>query len=113
MTDRGPDGAGIAIYPGAGGGRAKVDVQCTAPRRDFATLDGAPRDALGPPVAPKVKATRAVIELPATQVEAARGGLLVIMGNKSSTTTGDGGMTEEGRSNSRVLVHRDCPAATA
>ena len=27
MTDRGPDSAGIAIYSGAGAGRAKITVQ--------------------------------------------------------------------------------------
>ena len=46
MTDRGPDSAGIAIYSGAGEGRAKLTVQSAHPGRDFANLDADLKDAI-------------------------------------------------------------------
>lgn len=75
MTDRGPDSAGIAIYNSAGKGLGKITVQSSAPEADFKGLDGDLHDALGTPVTLIVKSTHAVIELPATQIEAARSAL--------------------------------------
>ena len=38
MTDRGPDSAGIAIYGGVDGKKAKVTIQSSAPESDFSDL---------------------------------------------------------------------------
>lgn len=72
MTDRGPDSAGIAIYNGAGDGRAKITVQSSTPEQDFATLDQDLKDAIGTPVLILIKSTHAVLEVPVGQLEAAR-----------------------------------------
>lgn len=75
MTDRGPDSAGIAIYSGAGEGRAKITVQSANPGRDFKDLDSDLHDALGQPVLLLIKDTHAVLEVPLDQLEAARSAL--------------------------------------
>lgn len=75
MTDRGPDSAGIAIYGGAGDGRAKITVQSADPTADFARLDEDLKDAIGTPVLMLVKSTHAVLEVPTAQIEAARSAL--------------------------------------
>jgi methylamine---glutamate N-methyltransferase subunit A len=75
MTDRGPDSAGIAIYSGAGQGRAKITVQSANPKRDFKDLDLALKDAIGQPVLMLEKDTHAVLEVPLNQLEAARSAL--------------------------------------
>jgi glutamate synthase domain-containing protein 1 len=75
MTDRGPDSAGIAIYSGAGQGRAKITVQSADPTREFANLDADLRDAIGQPVLMLIKDTHAVLEVPLAQLEAARSAL--------------------------------------
>lgn len=75
MTDRGPDSAGIAIYGGAGDGRAKITVQSANPTADFARLDEDLKDAIGTPVLMLVKSTHAVLEVPTAQIEAARSAL--------------------------------------
>ena len=72
MTDRGPDSAGIAIYSGAGEGRAKLTLQSATPEADFSGLDAALSDALGAQVAMVVKSTHAVLDLPADQLAPAR-----------------------------------------
>ena len=72
MTDRGPDSAGIAIYSGAGQGLAKLTVQSSNPTKDFKDLDGDLGAAIGQPVTMLVKDTHAVLEVPLTQIEAAR-----------------------------------------
>ena len=75
MTDRGPDSAGIAIYSGAGEGRAKITVQSSNPGRDFAGLDADLHAAIGQPVLLLIKDTHAVLEVPLDQMEAARSAL--------------------------------------
>lgn len=75
MTDRGPDSAGIAIYSGAKDGLGKITVQSAHPETDFKNLDGDLHDAIGQPVALRVKSTHAVLELPVGQMEAARSAL--------------------------------------
>lgn len=75
MTDRGPDSAGIAIYSGAGEGRAKITVQSAFPAREFANLDADLKEAIGAPVLMLIKDTHAVLEVPVGQLEAARSAL--------------------------------------
>jgi methylamine---glutamate N-methyltransferase subunit A len=75
MTDRGPDSAGIAIYSGAGEGRAKITVQSATPAVDFKNLDADLHDAIGQPVLMLVKDTHAVLEVPLAQLDAARSAL--------------------------------------
>ncbi len=75
MTDRGPDSAGIAIYSGAGEGRAKITVQSANPGVEFKDLDAALHDAIGQPVLMLVKDTHAVLEVPLDQLDAARSAL--------------------------------------
>lgn len=75
MTDRGPDSAGIAIYSGAGEGRAKITVQSANPGKEFHNLDEDLKDAIGQPVLMLVKDTHAVLEVPLAQLEAARSAL--------------------------------------
>ena len=75
MTDRGPDSAGIAIYSGAGAGRAKITVQSATPSVDFADLDADLHDAIGQPVLMLVKDSHAVLEVPLDQLDAARAAL--------------------------------------
>lgn len=75
MTDRGPDSAGIAIYSGAGEGRAKITVQSATPIADFKNLDADLHDAIGQPVLMLVKDSHAVLEVPLAQLDAARSAL--------------------------------------
>ena len=75
MTDRGPDSAGIAIYSGAGEGRAKITVQSSHPTVEFHNLDQDLKDAIGKPVLMLIKDTHAVLEVPLDQLEAARSAL--------------------------------------
>ncbi len=75
MTDRGPDSAGIAIYSGAGEGRAKITVQSADPAKDFKNLDADLHDAIGQPVLMLIKDTHAVLEVPLDQLDAARSAL--------------------------------------
>jgi len=75
MTDRGPDSAGIAIYSGAGEGRAKITVQSSRPARDFQNLDRDLHDAIGMPVLMLHKDSHAVLEVPLDQLQAARSAL--------------------------------------
>jgi methylamine---glutamate N-methyltransferase subunit A len=67
MTDRGPDSAGIAIYGGAAGGRAKVTVQSANPSVDFAGLADALK-AEGVDASFVVKSTHAVLDIPADKI---------------------------------------------
>jgi methylamine---glutamate N-methyltransferase subunit A len=75
MTDRGPDSAGIAIYSGAGEGRAKITIQSANPAHEFKNLDADLKDAIGKPVLMLVKDTHAVLEVPLDQLDAARSAL--------------------------------------
>jgi glutamate synthase domain-containing protein 1 len=67
MTDRGPDSAGIAIYGGAAGGRAKVTIQSADPSVDFAGLADALKNE-GVDASVVVKSTHAVLDIPADKI---------------------------------------------
>lgn len=72
MTDRGPDSAGIAIYGGAAGGRAKVTIQSANPSVDFEGLaEALPSEGIEASVV--VKSTHAVLDLPASKAGEVRG----------------------------------------
>ncbi len=75
MSDRGPDSAGIAIYSGAGEGRAKITVQSAQPEADFKALDKDLATAIGAPVTILIKSTHAVLDVPHGQMDAARAAL--------------------------------------
>ncbi|MGO8078243.1 hypothetical protein AB9F41_38680, partial [Rhizobium leguminosarum] len=47
MTDRGPDIAGIAIYGDASGDNAKITIQSSNPKKDFAGLEAELGQAVG------------------------------------------------------------------
>jgi glutamate synthase domain-containing protein 1 len=89
MTDRGPDSAGIAIYSRAEDGLGKITVQSANPKRDFAELDKDLHDAIGQPVAIKIKSTHAVIELPLDQIEAARSAISALRPDVRVMSSGD------------------------
>lgn len=89
MTDRGPDSAGIAIYSGAKDGLGKITVQSANPQRDFKNLDGDLHDAIGQPVAMRVKSTHAVIEVPIGQMDAARSALSHLRPDVKVMSAGD------------------------
>ncbi len=89
MTDRGPDSAGIAIYSGAGQGRAKITVQSANPGREFANLDADLRDAVGQPVLMLIKDTHAVLEVPLAQLDAARSALTHLRPNVKVMSAGE------------------------
>lgn len=89
MTDRGPDSAGIAIYSGEGDGLIKITVQSANPDKDFKTLDAELKEAIGQPVAMKIKSTHAVLEVPAEQVEAARSALAHLRPQMKVMSVGD------------------------
>ena len=90
MTDRGPDSAGIAIYSGAGQGRAKLTVQSAHPGRDFPNLDADLKDAIGTPVLLLIKDTHAVLEVPMGQLEAARSALTHLRPEVKVMSAGEG-----------------------
>ena len=75
MTDRGPDSAGIAIYSGAGKDRAKITVQSARPGVDFHNLDADLAAAIGMPVLMLEKDSHAVLDVPLSQLAAARSAL--------------------------------------
>ncbi len=89
MTDRGPDSAGIAIYNGAGDGRAKITVQSATPEADFATLDEDLKNAIGTPVLILIKSTHAVLEVPVGQLDAARSALAHLRPGVKIMSAGD------------------------
>jgi len=89
MTDRGPDSAGIAIYSGAKDGLGKITVQSPHPERDFKNLDGDLHAAIGQPVALLVKSNHAVIELPLSQMQAARSALAHLRPEVKVMSVGD------------------------
>jgi amidophosphoribosyltransferase len=64
MSDRGPDSAGIAVYRGAGSGKAKITVQSSTPEEDFKTL----ADDLNADV--RVIDTHAIISVPEDKAQA-------------------------------------------
>ncbi len=75
MTDRGPDSAGIAIYGGAGDGKAKITLQSANPGTDFAGLATKIAAATGVDVTVELKDTHAVVTLAADKAEAVRAAL--------------------------------------
>ncbi len=71
MTDRGPDSAGIAIYGGVDGKKAKVTIQSSAPENDFSDLaDDLAKAGMDTDVA--VKSTHAVISIDAGRLSEIR-----------------------------------------
>lgn len=72
MTDRGPDSAGIAIYGGAGDGKAKITLQSANPAADFAGLADKIAAATGVDVSVELKDTHAVVTLAADKAEVVR-----------------------------------------
>src|SRR4051794_18872998 len=72
MCDRGPDSAGFAVYGAPRPGEAKVTVQSATPDADFAGLADALAEEICGKVSIAVKATHAVLTVPATAVDAAR-----------------------------------------
>jgi glutamate synthase domain-containing protein 1 len=89
MTDRGPDSAGIAIYSGAGQGRAKITVQSANPSKEFSNLDEDLKDAIGQPVLMLIKDTHAVLEVPLGQMDAARSALSHLRPNVKVMSAGE------------------------
>jgi methylamine---glutamate N-methyltransferase subunit A len=89
MTDRGPDSAGIAIYSDARKGVGKITVQSAQPEADFTGLDGALAQAIGAPVTMQVKSTHAVLEVPSSQMEAARAALVALRPAVKVMSAGD------------------------
>lgn len=71
MTDRGPDSAGIAIYGSPSKGRAKITVQSSDPKQDFAGLDALLKP-VDSSVSVELKSTHAVIETDADKASAVR-----------------------------------------
>ncbi len=71
MTDRGPDSAGLAIYSGVDGKKAKVTIQSSSPESDFSDLaDDLAKAGMDTEVA--VKSTHAVISIDAGQLSEIR-----------------------------------------
>ena len=75
MTDRGPDSAGIAIYGHGADGAAKVTVQSANPDQDFAGLDAVLSQAIDAEVTVTVKASHAVLAVPAGKLDLVRAAL--------------------------------------
>lgn len=75
MTDRGPDSAGIAIYGGAGDGKAKITLQSANPTTDFAGLATKIAATAGVEVAVALKDTHAVVTLAADKADSVRAAL--------------------------------------
>ena len=72
MSDRGPDSAGIAVYNETGGGHAKITVQSDDPDDAFGGLAGQLSETVGLPVVLRQRDTHAVLDVPASGVEAIR-----------------------------------------
>ena len=89
MTDRGPDSAGIAIYSGAKDGLGKITIQSAQPEVDFKDLDLDLKEAIGQPVLLMEKSTHAVLEVPISQIEAARSALSHLRPNVKIMSVGD------------------------
>ena len=71
MSDRGPDSAGIAVYADGQAGQAKLTLQAADPGI-FAGLDAELAEAVGGPVALRIKDTHAVLTLPGDKIKEAR-----------------------------------------
>ena len=75
MTDRGPDSAGIAIYGPGADGAAKVTVQSANPDQDFAGLDTDLSETIDADVTVTIKASHAVLAVPADKLDQVRAAL--------------------------------------
>ena len=75
MTDRGPDSAGIAIYGQSADGAAKITVQSANPDQDFVGLDALLSQAIDASVTVTVKASHAVLAVPASKLDLVRAAL--------------------------------------
>ncbi|MEO1195555.1 MAG: glutamine amidotransferase family protein [Pseudomonadota bacterium] len=75
MTDRGPDSAGVAIYPGEVAGRAKLTVQSSRPDEDFAALEAALSKKVPNGVEVSQRATHAVISVARAELSDLRSNL--------------------------------------
>ena len=89
MTDRGPDSAGIAIYGGTNGNKAKITVQSANPAKDFDGLEQDLRRALDAPVSIEVKSTHAVIALAKDKLDAGRAAIATLRPDVRVMSSGD------------------------
>lgn len=89
MTDRGPDSAGIAIYGGANGNKAKITIQSANPAKDFDGLEADLRRALDAPVSIEVKSTHAVIVLAKDKLDEGRAALASLRPDVRVMSSGD------------------------
>lgn len=89
MTDRGPDSAGIAIYSADTEGTSKLTVQSDTAGDAFDGLAEKLGDALGCDITIAVKDTHAVLELPTSQIEAARAAIADMSGDIRVMSVGD------------------------
>lgn len=72
MCDRGPDSAGFAVYGPSAAGKTKITVQSQDPDADFAGITQVVSQAIGADTGVSVRATHAVLTVPAAKAEAAR-----------------------------------------
>ncbi|MCK0103924.1 glutamine amidotransferase family protein [Pseudohalocynthiibacter sp. F2068] len=89
MTDRGPDSAGIAIYGSDAGDLGKLTVQSDNASADFETIGVDLGKAIGAQVSIRVKDTHAVLEMPMSKIEEARGALADLRPNVRVMSAGD------------------------
>ncbi|MBY5835903.1 glutamine amidotransferase family protein (plasmid) [Rhizobium leguminosarum] len=89
MTDRGPDSAGIAIYGDASGNNAKITIQSSNPKKDFAGLQSELGQAVGASVAIQVKSTHAVITLAKDLLDAGKAAVVELRPNIRIMSSGD------------------------
>ncbi len=89
MSDRGPDSAGIAIYGDPHEGRAKLTIQATDPEKVFTGLAKELSDELKAVVSLRVIDTHAVIDLPESKLQAARGALKKLRPNARVMSAGE------------------------
>ena len=90
MTDRGPDSAGIAIYSRPQEGRAKLTVQSADPARDFARLADDLGAVIGAEVTGTPKDSHLVLDLPATNLTAARAAIATLRPTAKVMSAGEG-----------------------
>jgi glutamate synthase domain-containing protein 1 len=89
MTDRGPDSAGIAIYGGANGNKAKITIQSASPAKDFDGLEHDLRRALDAPVSVEIKSTHAVIALAKDKLDEGRAAIAALRPDVRVMSSGD------------------------
>lgn len=89
MTDRGPDSAGIAVYGQDKAGQSKLTIQADQPNETFDGLSSDLAVAVDADVAISVKDTHAVIDVPASKVDAARVALKKLRPDARVMSAGD------------------------